>query len=374
MKFKNLIIKLPVFILTAGVSFFCFSYVEGAVEQSGLNQKTVIASIRTARVEERVLTNLLMVYGRIIPAPGSTRSLAIPFECRIGRIFVTEGQQVKKGDPLLELSPSPATFLMVESVENSLEAAKLQLDKVRERVRMKLATARELIQTEKEYNLAALRVKNLKDMKIAENITINSRNNEMIIRLYCRVGQIITSGAPLMDIVDGNMVEAAAGVEPEDARLLKIGQAVFLTPVNRKKAEKLQGRIRTISQAVNASSRLIDTFIQVPQSSDFLINEFVKAEIILDKKRGMVVPRSAVLPDKKVFICFTVENGHALRHTVKKGWEGRDYVEVISSSIKPGDEIVIRGNYELSDRMPVKIISDGKQLSRITSANPGQES
>ncbi len=361
-------IRILIFFLTTVLVSPCLCNAD-MQKDAGAKGAAVTAPVRTIMVKRRLLTEDLTAYGRIIPAPGSTRSLAIPFESRIRRIFVTEGQQVQKGKSLIELSPSPATLLMVESAENSLEAAKLQLEKVKERVRMKLATARELIQAEKDYNQALLRVKNLKKMKISGKITINASDNEMIVRLYCRVGQIIAAGSPLMEIVDGNMVEAAVGVEPEDAHLLKAGQKLYLAPINRGNAGETEGKIRTISQAVNGASRLIDTFIQIRPGSGFLVNEYVKARIVLGRKKGMVVPRSAVLPGKKGFVCFTVKDNRAHEHLVKTGWEGRDYVEILSSSILPGDEIVVQGNYELKDGMPVKVISgSGQSASRKTEA------
>lgn len=349
-----------VFFLAAVATVLSFTGI--AIAAQDATNTEVTAEVHTAVVREQLVTDLLMAYGRIIPAPGNTRSLAIPFECRVEKIFVTEGQQVEKGRPLIELSPSPASILMVESIENDLEAAKLRLDKVRERARMKLATASEMIQAEKEYNLALLRIKNLKAMKMAENITINSKNNEMITRLYCRPGQIAASGSPLMDIVDGNVVEAAIGVEPHDVHKLKAGQKVILLAVNRDMSPKT-GIIRTVSRAVNISSRLIDVFVSLPSDSGFLINEFVRAEIVLDTRKGLVVPRSAVLPSKKGHVCFTVKNRRASRHAVRTGWQGRDLIEIYPESIKAGDKIVTVGNYELTDGMPVRVVGEDKKLS-----------
>ncbi len=367
-------ILILMFFLAAALACTCLSNAEDAHKNAESSSGSVTASVRTDRVERRILTEQLTAYGRIIPTPGSIRTLAVPFESRIQRIFVTEGQVVQKGKPLLELSPSPATLLMFESAKNSLEAAKLQLEKVKERVRMKLATTKELIQAEKEYNQTLLQMKNLKKMKIGEKITINARNNEMVVKPYCRVGQIISTGSPLMEVVDGNMLEAAIGVEPEDAHLLKNGQTVFLTPINREKTGESQGRIITVSRAVNSASMLIDTFIQIQPDSGFLVNEYVKARIVIDRKEGMVVPRSAVLPGKRGFVCFTVKDGRAHKHFVKKGWEGRDYVEIISSSIKPGEQIVITGNYELADGMCVNVVPGSGESSSTKYVTLGQDS
>ncbi len=340
------------------------------VRASGAKEvETVSSLVQTVKVQKRILTRELIAYGRIIPAPGSTRSLAMPFESVIRRVFVTEGQQIKKCEPLFQLSPSPSTLLMVQSAKSSLEAARLELEKVKERVRLKLATSGELIQAEKNYKKALLQVKNLERMKICDKITINAPNNGMITRLYCKVGQIMPAGAPLMEVSDENAIQAVVGIEPEDAHLLTAGQTVYLSPINRKISEKLKGQIDTASQWVNPASRLVDAFVQIMPKAHLFINEFVRARIILQKKEGMVVPRSAVLPSYKSPVCFTVRGNRAHRHLVKTGWEGKNYVEIISSSIRPGDDIVIRGNYELRDGMTVRVTSQGLQSPAMDTSN-----
>lgn len=345
-----------------------------SMAQPDKGHEKVFATVETTVIEERLLTDGLKAYGRVVPAPGSARTLCIPFECRVGRIFVTEGEQVEKGQPLIELSPSPSSVFMMKSKENNMKAAKLQLDKVKERLPMRLATASELIQAEKEYNLALLQMKNLKAMKMAENIKINSKDDELVSRIYCREGQIIASGASLMEIVEKKRAEATIGVEPEDVFKVKAGQRVLLTPLNRQMPEQCTGSVRSISRAVNSSSRLIDVFVSIPADAGFLINEFVRAEIVIDRHKGLVAPRSALLPGKNGFVCFTVKDGTARKHVVNMGLEGKDYVEILSESIKPGDKIVATGNYELSDGMPVKITSEYRHPSGRTDEKNRPES
>ncbi len=340
------------------------------VRASGAKEvETVSSLVQTVKVQKRILTRDLIAYGRIIPAPGSTRSLTMPFESVIRRVFVTKGQQIKKGKPLFQLSPSPSTMLMMQSAKSSLKAARLELEKVKERVRMKLATSRELIQAEKNYKKALLQVENIKRMKIDDKITINAENNGMITKLCCKVGQIVPAGSPLMEFSDVNAIQAVAGIEPEDAHLLRAGQTVYLSPINRKISEKLKGKIDTVSQWVNPASRLVDTFIQIMPKAHLFINEFIRARIILQKKEGMVVPRSALLFSDKGPVCFTVRENRAYKHLVKTGWEGKNYVEIISSAIRPGDDIVIRGNYELRNGMAVRVTSQDLQSPTMETSN-----
>jgi membrane fusion protein (multidrug efflux system) len=69
------------------------------------------------------------------------------------------------------------------------------------------------------------------------------------------------------------------------------------------------------------------------------------------------VPRSAVLPEGHSHVLYTVREGHAFKHLVKVGIESGNRVEVSGGGLRPGDLAVVLGNYELKDRMAVKLES-----------------
>ena len=354
--------------------FVSISHTENMPALPDNKTEQVTALVETTEVIERNLQDIITAYGLVIPAPGSTKTLTLPFECIVRKVFVGEGELLKKGSPFIKLSPSPATLLMMKSAENSMTASRLRLKKVRERLGMKLATATELIEAEKAYNLDLLRFENLKDMGLAENITMDAKADRLITRVYCRAGQIVSPGAPIMDMAELNMPEAVIGIEPSDIHKVSKGQRVLLEPVNRKIPQECNGTVRSFSRAVNSSSGMIDLFVSLQGNADLLMNEFLKTKVVIGMHRGLIVPISALLPFEKGFVCFTVKDGIAKRRLVERGWQGRDYVEIISGSIKAGDEIIKTGNYELSDGMAVRVAPDVTNPSSLSVGKKGRES
>src|SRR5262249_7933703 len=81
-----------------------------------------------APVKKGTLTEEITVYGTIVPAAGAVQTITVPFESRVRRMLVTEGQQVSRGDPLLEIEPSPETNLQIQQTRNDYESAKKGLE------------------------------------------------------------------------------------------------------------------------------------------------------------------------------------------------------------------------------------------------------
>jgi multidrug efflux pump subunit AcrA (membrane-fusion protein) len=78
-------------------------------------------------------------------------------------------------------------------------------------------------------------------------------------------------------------------------------------------------------------------------------------KITVASAQGLIVPRSAVLPEEDHYVLFTVKGGHAQEHTVRVGLENGKDAEVAAKELQPGEPVVTLGNYELKDGMAVKM-------------------
>ena len=91
----------------------------------------------------------------------------------------------------------------------------------------------------------------------------------------------------------------------------------------------------------------------IGQNTQGRVGQSVLGKITVDSVQGLLVPRAAVLPEEDKFVLFTVENGHAVRHTVKVGLDNGREINVIAPDLRAGEPVVVLGNYELKDKMPV---------------------
>jgi membrane fusion protein, multidrug efflux system len=97
-------------------------------------------------------------------------------------------------------------------------------------------------------------------------------------------------------------------------------------------------------------------FVSLPSTANFLLDESVTGKITVDTARGLIVPRSAVLPaGDGTYTLFTVHNGRAVKHLVRINLENDQEVELKDGGLQIGEQVVVVGNYELKDGMAVKV-------------------
>ncbi len=315
-----------------------------------------VATVQAVPIKKTTITETITVYGTVIPAPGAVQAVSLPFESRIHRILVSNGQRVSEGEILLEIEPSRDTRLQVGEARNGAESAKRALKHMQERFDLKLSTNQELLQAKQAFEEAQLRLESLEQRGAGQNQQIRATSRGVVNKVSVQEGSIVSAGSALLEIVPQNRFEVRFGVEPEDMKYLRVDQPVSLSSVNTPKSSSVTGRTRTISQSINPATRLIDVFIELPPSSNqFLLDEYVRGTIEIASKAGLVVPRSAVLPEEDEYVLFTVKDGKAKKHTLQIGLENRKEVEIIGNDLHPGELVVTLGNYELQDGMAVKM-------------------
>lgn len=373
-----LIVAIACIVLTGGYIWFSYGHKQALKEGSvkfqpqlattdsdpapGANDQ--VATVQVVPIREGTITENITAYGTVIPAPGAVQTVSLPFESRVRRIFVSNGQRVSSRKTLLEVDPSPDTRLQVEEARSAAQSAKQTLKHVQQRFDLKLATNEELVQAKQTFQEAQLRLESLERKGVGQRQQIRVSIQGIVNNVSVQEDSIVSAGSTLLEIVDQNRIEVKLGVEPEDMNYLRADQPVLLSPVNMSESRYITGRIRAISRSVNPATRLVDVFVELPLSPEFiegsssnrfLLDEYVMGKIAIESKAGVVVPRSAILPEEDHYVLFTVKDGHAKKHTAQIGLEDEKDVEVIGSGFLPGDPVVILGNYELRDGMAVKV-------------------
>lgn len=325
----------------------------------GRKSNEPIAQIETAPIKTGTLTETITVYGVTIPAPGALQTISVAFESRVLNVMVTDGQEVAEGEDLLEIEPSPDTYLQLEQARNTLESTKQSVQHFQRLFELKLATNDQLTKARESFQQAQLNLKSMKDRGINGPRKLKANVAGLIKKVKVQEGSIVPVGSTLVEIVVENRLEVLLGVEPEDLERLKPDQGVSLSLANVPESAGVRGKIRKISSSVNPDTRLVDVFVTLPETlpayTEFLLGEFIVGKINIASYTGLIVPRAAVIPEGDHYQMFTVKNHRAVKHSVQIGLENDKEIEVIGPEIEPGQPVVILGNYELRDGMAVKV-------------------
>lgn len=313
------------------------------------------ARVKTLPVRKGTITENIKVYGTVVPAPGATQAFSVPFESQVRRIMVSTGQGVSKGSLLLEIEPSPDSKLKFQQANDAYALAKEKLMHVQQLLDLKLATNTQLLSEKQAVRQAELSLESMKRRGIDGQTDLRSDVGGVIQKLYVQEGAIVSAGNPLVEIVAQDRLEVRLGVEPASISRVNINQKVLLTKVNVSASLGVTGRIREISRSVKPSTQMVDVFITLPSPAGFLLGESILGIIGIESAEGLIVPRSAVLPDDDKYILYTIKDGHAIKHTVEVGLENNEEMEVNSPDLQPGEPVVVLGNYELQDAMAVEV-------------------
>jgi RND family efflux transporter MFP subunit len=358
----RIIIAISVVVATLACAHWWFSPAGKPAERDTLNgvergadeAQAPVAFVKTSTVREGSVTETITAYGTIVPAPGALQTVSVPFESQVRRIMVSSGQRISRGEVLLEIEPSPDTNLQVEQAHNRYDLAEQNLQHIKQRFDLKLATNDQLIQARQTFQQAKLHLESLEGRGVDGPREIKADVDGLINHVDVQEGSIVAPGSPLVEIVAQNRLEARLGVEPEEINQVRPDQTVRLTPVNLPGSDPVSGRIRKVSRSVDTAERLVDVFVSFPASSRFLLGEYVQGKLIVASSQGLIVPRSAILLKGGHHVLFTVKNDRAVENAVRIGLENEEEVEVLGSALQEGDVVVVLGNYELDDGMAIE--------------------
>jgi RND family efflux transporter MFP subunit len=312
--------------------------------------------VQVAKVQRKTVTEKVIAYGSVVAQPGKTHSVSIAFETRVRHVLVAPGQFVRENDPLVEIELSPAAQVQFQQAKNAAEAAQKELKQTQERFTLKLATNQDLSAAEKTARDAEAQLTALQRAGAGGDNRVHSDVAGVIAKVNAQDGQIVPPGNPVVEIVAENDIEVKLGVEAEDLSAAQEGAPVTIIPLNDPTAPKVDGTIRLVTRRIDPATRLVDVYVTLPAGTKLFLDGYVRGEIQRTEKNALAVPRSAVLPNEsREFEIFTVENNHAIRHTVKIGAENPNEIQVIANDLHEGDPVVTLGNYELEDGMAVEI-------------------
>lgn len=351
---KGVIIAVIIICLAGGAYWFYNGRQAQKAQPPAEEKSAPVAVVDAELIRQAAISEHITAYGDVVPAPGAIQVVSVPYESMVSRVMVSERQKISKGDTLLELKASPNTRLELEEARNANDIAIKKLAKVKELFALKLATNSQMLGAQEAARQASARLESFKRRGVDGKRIISSNVTGLINKVRVQEGAIVPAGNPLIEIIAQNRLEVRLGVEPDVISRLVPGQAVQLGYVNVSGAGEITGRIRKISRAVNPDTRLVDVFVTLPRSAEYMLGEYIIGRIRTASSNGLVVPRSAVLPEDGKHVLFTVNDGRAVRHVVQVILENDRDVQVSGAGLKAGDMVVVVGDYELKDGMDVK--------------------
>ena len=293
----------------------------------------------------------------VIFLPGETEAyedvnVAANTAGRVEWVGPREGQRVNKGDLLIKIDVSA----LKASMDHARAAYKLADDLYQRRKRLfenKIIAREEMDQSETQRKLAQT---DLEQIKVRYNHGFpKSPINGIINYSHLSVGEFAEVGKPIVDIVNIDKIKINVRVPELDVRFVKKGQQ---TPV---KIDAFPDR--TIVGTVDFVSFKAD-----PATKTFLVRSIIDnpnhdirpgmigrvAFVRRNVADAVAAPLFSLVDKGGERIVFVEKDGVAESRTISIGVIEGDRVQ-ITSGLKAGDHLIVKGHTEVEDGMKVVV-------------------
>jgi RND family efflux transporter MFP subunit len=154
------------------------------------------------------------------------------------------------------------------------------------------------------------------------------------------VGQYVSAGTPVVNLVQMNPVRLRTDVPEREALNIRTGMLVRVTVEGTTAVH--EGRVVRLSPSVDESNRTLLVETEIPNPSNALRpGSFARAEIVASSsQRGLIVPPAAVVSFAGVDRVFTVHDGKASEVRIKTGRRTDTGIEILEG-VSASDQIVI---------------------------------
>ena len=338
-----------------GALLWCAAAVacKGGAADVAKGDEATVAGVQTAVVTTGPFTETLGAIGSVAPRSGHVAALSAPQPARITRVYVTAGQHVAAGEPLVELDQTP-----FRAATLAVEAALTAAERTAERAQ-RLATEGILPRKDADQALADL-AKARADAATARRAeqlsVIRSPIGGVVTRMTAILGASADVSQPLVEIADPAMVDILLSVTPNDAARLRTGAKATLSAGQNATGEALGiGSIVDVGGTVDTTSRSVTVRVQAPTTRRPLrIAETIFAQVAVTvHPNAITVPIEALVPDGEDFKVFVVDSA-GVAHERKVSVGGRtEKVAEITNGLSAGERVVTYGAYGITDSAKV---------------------
>ncbi|MES1953214.1 efflux RND transporter periplasmic adaptor subunit [Salinisphaera hydrothermalis] len=313
------------------------------------------ALVQTAAVKRQHVNQTINAFGEVRPDPQSQITRDAAYAAFVEQLDVTLGQPVHKGDPLLTLRTAPAARAKYLSAKAQVRFAQKSLARKKKLLKQRLATHADVDAAEQALATARTALATQKALGTGDPTrVIKAPFSGIVSQLPVQPGNEVQTGTRLFQLAKRDSLQVALGIEPDEASRVKKGMSIRVIPLFAG-GNGVATQVARVNAVVDPSTRLVNIVVRLSgqQAQPFLPGMRVKGVLTLASQSQLTVPRSAVLHDNHGDYVFIVHNGTAHRVNVKTGAENDGRLGV-NGALKAGQQVVVKGNYELSDGMAVR--------------------
>lgn len=346
------------------VFFSCQSEKKKEVKEestSGLTPVKVI-KVKKDRISEKLFyTGVIQPWEKINITP--------EIGGKIAKIYVEEGEKVKKGQLLAELE-TRSLRLQMEQAKASLAVAKANfkdaqrnLERMERLVKEKAVSTQQYEKVKLAYDSAGANLEQAKAaFRLAQyNLEVSQMKapfNGVVASLNAEEGDVInpmmggfSPQSGVLTLMDFSRIKINVDTSYQNVIRIHKGQSALLKVEGLE--EEVRGEVSMVGMTANPESKKFKVEIEA-HNPDLELRPNTFGEVIIEistRPQALVIPQKAILENKYVFLA---EDNRAKREEVVLGLQNSEMVEVVKG-LQEGDLVIVEGNYGLVEGALIEI-------------------
>jgi RND family efflux transporter MFP subunit len=325
----------------------------GCRSEAASDDASALVQVKTVVAVMQPFAEVISSIGTVSARSGHLASLSPPAPARIATVYVSPGQKVAAGTPLVAFEQAPFVAA-AQSAEAALTAAEQNYERARRLADAGIVPRKDAEQAATE--LAQARAAASVARRSAQLATLRSPISGVVTKLDAPLGASVDVTQPVVEVADLNALDIVFNVSPSDAARIAPGASVTLSAGESAKGEALGvGHIIDVGGAVDSATRSVAVRAQAPPTARPLrIGETIFGQIATAvHPRAIVVPVAALVPEGDAFKVFVVTTGNIARERkVTVGRRTEASAEIVSG-LAAGERVVTEGAYGLEDSVKV---------------------
>lgn len=321
---------------------------------------TVVAVTRTT------LHGYVTGWGKVDPEsanrgnPPANAAIAAPTSGLVTAILCGEGERVRQGTTLFRLD-SRIADVAVERAKQAVRFAEGLVER-QEQLGPGQATSQRAYQEAKQQLTAAQSELSTAEVQ-RRLLDVTAPIDGTVMRINAKLGDATDPSKVLAEIIDLSRLVVNAAIRSVDARQVKPGQRIDLSPgapPNLVSADsgapRITATIEYIASQVDSATDTVVVRARVPVTSGLRPGQFVNVSIAVDARPNrLAVPIESVVQGADGPEIALVQGDTAVRTRVTTGLREGGLVEVEGEGVAEGIPVVVQGAYGLPARTKVKI-------------------
>jgi len=372
-------LKRMVVLLFCGLMLQACGQEESASIPAVLRPPVMVETSQLRDVEDRIRAT-----GQLTAKAEAT--IAAQVKGQVTEIQVSEGEAVEAGAVLLvidperrqlevanakaqlaeaqaELAVAKRTYARTKRLSKGNVASEARLDE--DRTRQSLARS---VATGAEARLGLA-------LRALEDSTVRAPFSGLIARRHVSVGEYLSIGSALFDLVALDPIEVEFTLAEIDSSKVELGHPVEIS-IAPYPDEIFLAAVSMISPTIDPRTRTLRVKAELP-NPDGRIRPGLFAHTDLgvsEREDAIVVPNDAVVQRADGAVIFRLDGSERVeRVLVETGVQLEGWVE-ISSGLSPGDVVVVRGQSRIDDGVAVSVrLADGQPADASPAMTPDED-